>query len=241
MIVQPEGLADNAAAARQLRTTPTIGFTFYAAEDGIYDFQARYIEFGGGSGFELIDLDGAVPVLLNSGVSANMWVGQTIAPGSNWAPGTSVVPEWAQLTGDMSALSDPGFMVRAIQDGRASHTGWGLGQMEELLDTGGVGGVPGVHQGLRLDQVVDLYETANGSAGNSSLNNPFPGIDPPAGGVDQNYFAVEVTGYVALKQGYHQIGINCDDGAILRIGNVEVGRTLEGGTAATWRFMFYSG
>lgn len=152
-------------------------------------------------------------------------------------PAPAVVPAGTRVTGDLNALSDPGMKIRVIKDGRSDHNGWGWAQMNELLNTGAIGGTPGVQAGDRIASLVNLYDTGDRGAFKNDNGKPdetFPGIDPfisdptePANGTDDDHFATEISGYIALTAGEHIIGINSDDGVILWIGGVEVGRTGE--------------
>jgi hypothetical protein len=103
--------------------------------------------------------------------------------------------------------------------------------MDELLDTGFIMGVPGIEAGSRIDPVVNLRDTGDGAFGN---NRSYPGIDPfeypaadPAAGDDDDNYATEILACVKLTKGLHIIGANSDDGTIIQIGGVEVGRTGE--------------
>ena len=123
--------------------------------------------------------------------------------------------------------------------------------MDKLLDFGCTGPmctgkgmpIPGTEQGKRVDPVVNLSDTGDGTFGN---NRSFPGIDPfqyptadPAAGDDDNNFATEVLACVKLTKGLHIFGVNDDDGTILKVGGVEIGRSTEWkGTGAPTDFIF---
>jgi len=121
----------------------------------------------------------------------------------------------------------PGFKIRSIK----SRVGTSYAQMDELLDTGAIMGVPGYEEGSRIDPVVNLRDTGDGAFGN---NRSYPGIDPfeypaadPAAGDDDNDFVTEILACIKLTKGLHIIGANSDDGTIIKIGGVEVARTGE--------------
>jgi hypothetical protein len=121
---------------------------------------------------------------------------------------------------------------------------WGWTAADELLNTGlwkGAPVQPGT-EGIRIDPVVNLRDTGNGAFGN---DRSFPGIDPfefpagdPAAGDDDNNFGTQILANVYLTEGLHILGADSDDGTILEIGGVEVGRTNEWQGARIWDFIF---
>jgi len=150
-----------------------------------------------------------------------------------------LITQFATVSGpNPDVCSDiPGFKITTkLQDSTVQPT-WDYANARALMD--------GVYQGLpmldlgfplqfeasRFDPVVNLSDTGDGVFGN---NRSFPGIDPfefptadPAAGDDENYFATEALACIYLTQGWHAIGANSDDGTIITIGGVEVGRTAE--------------
>jgi hypothetical protein len=130
-----------------------------------------------------------------------------------------------------------GFEVRSI---KALFTdGWGFNEMNKLLDWGCTGPlctgpgmpIPGAEEGTRIVEFVNFRDTGQGAFGNDES---FPGIDPfeqpagdPAAGDDDNNFATEVLACIYLTEGYHIISSNSDDGTIIEIGGVEIGRSAE--------------
>jgi hypothetical protein len=119
-----------------------------------------------------------------------------------------------------SMIPDPGGM------------GWGYDAMNELLDTGMWLGLEAEEVGTRDELFVNLRDSGgNGAFGNDQS---VPGIDDfeqpagdPANGDDDNYFAVEAIGCIQLTAGLHMIGVSSDDGTIIKIGGVEIGRAPE--------------
>ena len=98
--------------------------------------------------------------------------------------------------------------------------------------------------GVRLDPVVNLTQddTDQGAFGNDSH---FPGIDlikeqgvHPDDADDDNDFATEAIACIYLTEGIHKIGANSDDGTIIEIGGVEIGRTAEWKGASNVDFTF---
>jgi len=96
-------------------------------------------------------------------------------------------------------------------------------------------------------QFVNMRDTGNGafSVDNGYPDETFPGIDPdetpaadPAAGDDDDNFGTQVTGYIQLTAGLHIIGANSDDGTIIEIGGVEVGRTAESKGASNVDFVY---
>jgi len=107
--------------------------------------------------------------------------------------------------------------------------------MDEALDTGMVAGIPVIEEGTRVDPVVNLYDSGGrGNFSGGGMEFSYPGIDTytvdptePADGDDDENTATEIIACIHLSAGYHIIGINSDDGGILKIGGVEVGRAPE--------------
>jgi hypothetical protein len=156
------------------------------------------------------------------------------------------VPEAAAKAEPCSNVA--GFKIRTIKS--QFNDGWGYAEMNKLLDFGCTGPmctakgmpIPGAQEGSRIDPVVNLRDTGDGAFGN---NRSFPGIDPfeypaadPAAGDDDNNFATEVLACVKLTKGLHIFGANSDDGTILQIGGVEVGRTIEAKGTSNEDFIF---
>ncbi len=143
----------------------------------------------------------------------------------------------------------PGFNIRVkAQD--PTQTAWNFAEARALMDGAYQGGAlvamgfpPPVFEASRLDPVVNLRDVGDGAFGD---NRSFPGIDnpmeypaaDPAQGDDDNNFATEVVACIYLTQGWHAIGANSDDGTIITIGGVEVGRTAESKGASNVDFLF---
>jgi len=137
----------------------------------------------------------------------------------------------------------PGFVIRSLKP--LVTQGWGFDAMNELLDTGMYMGLPPVpgSEGKRYERFVNLHDS--GGRGEFDDDQSFPGIDPfeqptsdPAAGDDDDNFATEILACIELTAGAHIIGISSDDGAILEIGGVEIGRTAEWKGASTVDFLF---
>jgi hypothetical protein len=144
---------------------------------------------------------------------------------------------------------EPGFQIRTL---KATFTdGWGRAEMHNLLDYGCTGPfctgpgmpIPGVEEGVRVSPVVNLHD----SSGRVDFGDDetFPGIDPyqsptddPAAGDDDNNFATEVLACVELSEGLHVFGVNDDDGTIIEIGGVEIGRSGEWKGVSDTLFIF---
>jgi hypothetical protein len=155
---------------------------------------------------------------------------------------------------EVPAIDILGFEIRSI---KAQFTdGWGYDEMNKLLDFGCTGPmcmgpgmpIPGIEEGQRVSQFVNLYDS--GSRGalqgyNGYPDETYPGIDPfeslassPAVGDDDDYFATEILGCIYLTKGLHIISVNSSDGAIIEIGGIEVGRTEQWKTASNRDFVF---
>jgi hypothetical protein len=144
----------------------------------------------------------------------------------------------------------PGFKIRSIKVGMG--LAWpsaGYAAMNQLLDTGQYpAGIDGEEEGTRIEQFVNLHDSSG--RGEFTNDQTFPGIDdfqqpttdpaggPPSGPDDDNYFATEILACIDLTAGLHIIGVNSDDGAIVKVGGVEVGRTAEFKSASTVDFTF---
>jgi len=149
------------------------------------------------------------------------------------------IPEDAAMI--LCPIDNPWFVVRSIKSPVVE--GWGYEKMDELLITGMIGGIAGYQEGTLLTLFVNLHDS--GDRGEFAYDQSFPGIDffewpttDPADYDDDDYFATEVLGCIYLSKGVHTIGINSDDGAIIEVGCVEVGRTAEWKQASTIDFTF---
>jgi len=107
-------------------------------------------------------------------------------------------------------------------------------------------GLPGYNplEGNRIDPVVNLTQddTEQGAFGGDVH---FPGIDylPTLGAFpddsdDDNQFVADVKACIYLTPGLHVIGANSDDGTVITIGGVEIGRTDEWKGASNVDFLF---
>jgi hypothetical protein len=142
----------------------------------------------------------------------------------------------------------PGFKITTkIRD--AQQPSWDYVGARDLMD-GVYQGAPMLGLGFplqfsatRFDPVVNLRDVGDGAFPD---NRSFPGIDvpmdypaaDPAGGDDDNDFATEVVACIYLTAGWHAIGANSDDGTIITIGGVEVGRTGEWKGASNVDFLY---
>ena len=100
-----------------------------------------------------------------------------------------------------------------------------------------------VEMGKRVDPVVNLYDSGGYNAFDDDTEKSFPGIDAleinpvePADGDDDNQFAVLVEGCIELTEGLHVLGGAFDDGILIRIGGVEIGRTNSWNEVGQWMF-----
>jgi len=159
--------------------------------------------------------------------------------------GVVTVPASADLGAPTSDVS--GFKIRSIKP--LVTDGWGYAAMNTLLDTGMYMGLPAQpgSEGSRIDQFVNVRDTGNGafSVDNGYPDKSYPGIDPledpaqdPAAGDDDNNFATEILGCIQLTAGLHYIGASSDDGTIIEIGGVEIGRTGEWKGTSNEDFLF---
>ncbi|TKJ38869.1 MAG: hypothetical protein CEE38_04000 [Planctomycetes bacterium B3_Pla] len=151
-----------------------------------------------------------------------------VVAGPVWSFGVALlVPASANLGAATSDVS--GFQIYSFKP--QDSAGWGYNGLIEILDTGLLNGVGAVEEGTRIDEFVNLRDTGNGAFGDDKS---FPGIDAlevpaqdPADGDDDNDFGTEILGSIHLTAGMHQIGANSDDGTIVWIGGIEIGRTGE--------------
>jgi hypothetical protein len=168
-----------------------------------------------------------------------------------WAGDSSddtLPPEHARISAGAAKLFDPaerelGFVIRVVQP--AFVDGWNRDEMNKLLDFGCTGPlclapgmpVPAAEEGLRVPEFVNLYDSGDRgvfSAADGYPDATFPGIDPielpaadPAAGDDDDVFATEVMAIIHLTEGLHIIGVNGDEGTVIEIGGVEIGRSPE--------------
>jgi hypothetical protein len=93
--------------------------------------------------------------------------------------------------------------------------------------------------GSRVDAVVNLAD--DGATWTFPDDKCFPGVDDwvdPADDTDNDeQFAVVVQGCIELTEGLHVLGGGFDDGVLLRIGGVEIGRTGSWSETGQWFFM----
>ena len=146
-----------------------------------------------------------------------------------------------------------GFMVSAAkmpagwdwwdEDGSGGVDRWEQYQQAEyLVKNNGMTGYPGLggdpteypseQYGSGYRQLVDLYDSGGRNAFTGASETTFPGIDAyqltppePADGDDDDRFGVLVEGCIELTAGLHVFGGVFDDGVLIRIGGVEIGRT----------------
>ncbi len=176
---------------------------------------------------------------------------------------TDVVYERAQMVGTAPAVTlipagsaretapthGNGFVVRTVN--AAFTEDWGRVEMDRLLDLGySARGVPvaGIEERSREVLFVNLYDSGDRgvfSVGNGYRDETFPAIDSfespaesPAGGDDDDYFVTEVLAVIHLTPGLHVIGVNDDEGTVVEVGGVEIGRTAEWKNASTTDFIF---
>jgi hypothetical protein len=141
----------------------------------------------------------------------------------------------------------PGFKIEALKP--LVTDGWGYAAVREIFDTGMFKGLPPQPgtKGSRISQFVNMRDTGNGafSVDNGYPDETFPGVDPdetpaadPAAGDDDDNYGSQVTGCIQLTAGLHIIGANSDDGTIIEIGGVEIGRAGEWKGTSNVDFVF---
>ena len=159
--------------------------------------------------------------------------------------GDPVVPQVGQAVCDPPAQN--GFLIRSLRwdDFYGDPPYWGYGAMDEALNTGKVAGIDVIEEGTRIDPYVNLYDSGRRGNFTGATEVTYPGIDAtinnpsePGDGDDDNNTATEIIACIHLTAGYHIIGINSDDGGILKIGGVEIGRTGEWKGSSDVDFLF---
>ncbi|HLB72466.1 MAG TPA: PEP-CTERM sorting domain-containing protein [Sedimentisphaerales bacterium] len=102
---------------------------------------------------------------------------------------------------------------------------------------------PSLEFGTEYRRFVNLADAGEGRAfhaGNGFPDAAFPGVDdwvypdPDPDGDDQ--FAVVVEACIELTEGLHVLGGAFDDGVLIRIGGVEIGRTNDWNETSAWVF-----
>jgi hypothetical protein len=154
----------------------------------------------------------------------------------------------------------PGFKIRVMKRDMANED-WGYNGASDLLNGVTSFGILdddlfSLHQTSplpgwnpvsvsRIDPVVNLTQDDTEPAGEFDNSLHFPGIDlVPALGVfpddsdDDDDFATEVIACIYLTEGLHIIGANSDDGTLIEIGGVEIGRAEEWKGASNVDFLF---
>jgi len=155
------------------------------------------------------------------------------------------VPASADLGAPTSDI--PGFKIESLKP--LVTDGWGYDAVREIFDTGMYMGLPPQpgSEGSRISEFVNMRDTGNGafSVDNGYPDETFPGVDPdetpaqdPAAGDDDDNYGTQVTGCIHLTAGLHIIGANSDDGTIIEIGGVEIGRTGEWKGASNVDFVY---
>lgn len=102
-------------------------------------------------------------------------------------------------------------------------------------------------EGSKIVDLVNLYDTGGPTGGRWAFTGDtevtFPGIDAhivnpeePADGDDDQQFGVLVEACIELTEGLHVIGGAFDDGVLVRIGGVEIGRTNAWNESGMWLF-----
>jgi hypothetical protein len=156
-----------------------------------------------------------------------------------------IVPKVGPASCDPPAQK--GFLIRTLKwdDFYGAPPYWGYGAMDEALDTGMVAGIAVIEEGTRVDPYVNLYDSGGRGNFTGATEVTYPGIDAyvvnpsePGDGDDDDNTATEIIACMYLTEGYHIIGINSDDGGILKIGGVEVGRTGEWKGSSDVDFLF---
>ena len=221
---------------------------------GDYQLVQALVDFGAGAGWQNLDTR-VVP-----GLPDQLLLGAAVTSHRNNALGRAVISNVAYtqnpgLVGIKSAgdpLAEvcgdvPGFSIRSLKP-EVQPGNWGYAGMADLLD----GVIAGTEEGSRDELFVNLHDSGGrGEFGdwNGYNDQTFPGIDPyqspttdPAGDPfwpdDDDNFATEVLACIYLKAGLHIIGANSDDGTIIEIGGVEIGRAEEWKGTSNRDFLF---
>lgn len=224
------------------------------------------VDQGGAGGWELVGsrITNNLPSTYLAGVAVtahdNAWMVQARAKEVMYEENPTRFTQFTTIDNpDGTCPQIPGFKIRSIKVGMGvawpSGDGNGYNAMNTLLTTGEYpANNPGEEEGTRIDQVVNLHDSDDGGRGAFfGIDYPdttFPGIDDyesptvmsgdpagAAGDADDN-FATEVLACIQLTAGLHIIGANSDDGTIIWIGGVEIGRSGEWKGADNADFLF---
>ena len=157
-----------------------------------------------------------------------------------------------------NCMQTPGFKIYTVKKADGN---WGSGDdgayqaMNDLLDgklPKGIGRTDfdeetgefiDIYEESRLSPFVNLHDSDwNGNFGNDES---YPCVDVleqptsnPANGDNDDNFATDASACIQLTAGYHIIGVCSDDGAIIKIGGVEIGRTGAWKGADNQNFLF---
>lgn len=162
------------------------------------------------------------------------------------------IPDTAKV--DFCPTQISGFLTRTIKAGPGTNFDgdrWldSYPKMNEILDTGSIGGTAGVVDfppGRRVEELINFDDGGDGfafNAGNGFPGHSWPGIDSepvaiaPADtskGDGDNQFAGEALGCIYLTAGLHIFGAKGDDGAQLKIGGVLIGQTTGWNNEGQW-------
>jgi hypothetical protein len=232
---------------------------------GGFQLVQALVDFGAGAGWQNLDTR-IVPglpdqLLLGAAVTShnNNALGRAVIVDPAYTQNPDLVGITTVRDPDGTCPQSPGFKIRSIKVGMGlawpgSPAGAGYAAMNTLLDSGQYpAGVDGEEEGTRVDRFVNLYDSGGRGefyADNGYPDVTFPGIDdwespasdpaggPPNGQDDDDNFATEVIACIQLTAGLHIIGANSDDGTIIWIGGVEIGRAGEWKGASNADFLF---
>ena len=182
-------------------------------EPGLYPLQVNWYERNSGNSFELTQWIPTGATLVNSAESTVKVY--TDAPGADSAAFLPSAYQLERVSGVGSCV-DSGFNVRFVKN----FSGVGnLDQAKQLL----AGDWEIDYEDVSIQSVIDFFST--GGQGNFESGVPFPTL---AVDVDDNDFAIEATGFIELSEGWHQFGVNSDDGFGLYIGGFRVREYFDG-------------
>lgn len=209
---------------------------------GGYQIVQSLVDQGDGAGWEVIGteitdmpddiLAGVAVTAHHKNFAIRAWADEAFYDYAPSLVGVSQIP--TESAGEPYSYK-PGFSIKTVKapdgtDLNADTRELVFDRAEWLVENESLDDTAATEKGNRVEQFVNLSDS--GESLNFADRQSFPGIDPfeqpvvdLAGGDDDDHFATEVTGFIELSEGLHVIGGSADDGLLIEVGGIEIGRT----------------